>query len=145
MIMRWVVRSTSQTYLMFRFIWPALIGISIIANAFAQSPAPSQSPAPARSPTPSATKTPARATPSPSPSATPTTEDLINSLNPADLQAAITLLKNNFTNPDAINETQLNRAMLEGLMVRLGHGLILLPGKSGTSSQPASPFYGELL
>lgn len=72
-------------------------------------------------------------------------EELINSLNAADLQAAITLLKNNFTNPDAINETQLNRAMLEGLMVRLGHGLVLLPEKSAAASEPPSPFYGELL
>jgi hypothetical protein len=72
-------------------------------------------------------------------------EELINSLNAADLQAAITLLKNNFTNPDAINDTQLNRAMLEGLMVRLGHGLILLPEKSAAPSEPQSPFYGELL
>ena len=141
--MRWVVRSTSQTYLMFRFIWPALIGVSIIANAFAQSPAPVQSPAPARSPTPSATKPPSKATPSPSPSATPTTEDLINSLNPADLQAAITLLKNNFTNPDLITETELNRATLEGLLARLNHGLMLLPGS--TTTLPESPFYAEVI
>src|SRR3984893_6576254 len=137
MIMRWVVRSTSQTYLMFRFIWPALIGISIIANTFAQSPAPVQSPAPARSPTPSVTKAPAKATPSPSPSATPTTEDLINSLNPADLQAAITLLKNNFTNPDLITETELNRATLEGLLARLNHGLMLLSAAASTSPETA--------
>src|SRR6266436_8760938 len=142
MIMRWVVRSTSQTYLMFRFTWPALIGVSIIANAFAQSPAPAQSPEPARSPTPSATKTPAKATPSPSPSATPTTEDLINSLNPADLQAAITLLKNNFTNPDLITETELNRATLEGLLARLSHGLMLLP--ASTTAPPEAPFYAEI-
>jgi hypothetical protein len=126
---------------MFRFIWPALIGVSIIANAFAQSPAPSQSPAPVRSPTPSATKTPAKATPSPSP--TPTTEDLINSLNPADLQAAITLLKNNFTNPDLITETELNRATLEGLLARLSHGLMLLPGSA--TAPPESPFYAEII
>jgi C-terminal processing protease CtpA/Prc len=65
-------------------------------------------------------------------------------LSPADLQAAITLLKNNFTKPDSITETQLNRAMLQGLIARLGHGLLLLPEKTSVSSEP-SPFYGELL
>src|SRR5438105_7487440 len=88
---------------------------------------------------------PAKSSPAPSPLGPPNTEELINSLNPADLQAAVALLKNNFTNPDAINETQLNRAMLEGLMIRLGHGLVLLPEKSSGLPEPAVPFYGELL
>jgi hypothetical protein len=108
-------------------------------DAFAQSPAPAHFPSP--SPTPSATKPPAKATPSPSP--VPTTEDLINSLNPADLQAAITLLKSNFTNPDLITETELNRATLEGLLTRLSHGLMLLPGSA--SAPPEAPFYAEII
>src|SRR6202171_2021141 len=121
---------------MFRVILPAWIGLWVLTVTRA----------PAQSPTPSASPTAAASTsPQSSPSPTPTMEELINSLNAADLQAAITLLKNNFTNPDAINETQLNRAMLEGLMVRLGHGLIVLPEKSAASSEPPSPFYGELL
>lgn len=132
-----------STYLMFRFIWPALIGVSVIVNSFAQSPAPTHSPSPSQSPTPSATKAPAKATPSPSPSAVPTTEDLINSLNPADLQAAITLLKSNFTNPDLITETELNRATLEGLLARLSHGLMLLPGSA--TAPPEAPFYAEAI
>src|ERR1700730_1551075 len=121
---------------MFRVILPAWIGLWVLAvtSASAQSPIPSAAPTATSSTTPKSSPTP-----------TPTMEELINSLNAADLQAAITLLKNNFTNPDAINETQLNRAMLEGLMVRLGHGLILLPEKSSAPSEPASPFYGELL
>src|ERR1700740_1204546 len=92
---------------MFRPGWRATIVISILATsaAFAQSPAPSSPPAPGKS-----------VAPSPSPSATVTREELINSLSPADVQAAITLLKNNFTNPDAITETEMNRAMLEGLL-----------------------------
>src|SRR6202011_3678846 len=115
---------------MSRVILPAWIGLSVltVTNAHAQSPIPSGAP--------TATAT-ASASPKSSPTPTPTMEELINSLNAADLQAAITLLKNNFTNPDAINETQLNRAMLEGLMVRLGHGLILLPEKSSAPSEPA--------
>jgi peptidase S41-like protein len=70
---------------------------------------------------------------------------LINSLNAVDLQTAITLLKNNFIEPDLINETQLNRAMLEGLIVRLGHGLMLLPDKASGPAEPPAPFYGQLL
>jgi hypothetical protein len=134
----------------------------LAANLLAQSPPPSSTgsatpflddklrkdkPGPAALPSPSGPPTPPKssATPSPLPSVPPTTEELINSLNPADLQAAIALLKNNFTNPDAINETQLNRATLEGLMVRLGHGLMLLPEKTSTPSESPAPFYGEIL
>lgn len=105
----------------------------VLTNAFAQSPTPARSPTPAFT----ATKPPAK------PSPTPTTDDLINSLNPADLQAAITLLKSNFTNPDLITETELNRATLEGLLMRLSHGLTLLPGPA--SAPPESPFYGEII
>jgi hypothetical protein len=70
---------------------------------------------------------------------------LINSLTPSDLQAAITLLKSNFTKPEAINETQLNRATLQGLIARLGPGLMLLPDKASAPPEPPAPFYGELL
>jgi hypothetical protein len=120
---------------MFRFIWPALIGISTIANAFAQSPTPSSSPSP------SATKPAVKASPTAAPS--PTKEELINSLNPADLQAALTLFKSNFTNPELITETELNRATLEGLLLRLNHGLALLPASA--SAPPPSPFFGEII
>src|SRR5437867_7789420 len=77
--------------------------MSILAtSSFAQSPAPISS-------SPVVT----RAWPSPSPSATPTTEDLINSLGQVDLQAVITLLKSNFTNPDAITDAELTRATVQ--------------------------------
>ena len=75
----------------------------------------------------------------------PDTEELINSLSPADLQVAITFLKGNFTKPDAINETQLNRATLQGLIARLEPGLLLLPDKASAPAEPPAPFYGELL
>ena len=137
--------------------------ISMLAlELVAQSPTPSASgtapvlddkrrksspAAPASTPAPGGAPTPAKfvATPSPSPTATLSTEALINSLNAADLQAAMTLLKNNFTNPESINETQLNRATLQGLIIRLGPGLMLLPDKGSASPEPPAPFYGELL
>src|SRR5690349_13548903 len=95
------------------FLWISAIGL-----LHAQQPSPSAS----AKPSPTATASPAAT--AASPSATPSTEQVINSLSPADLQAAISILKANFAKPDAINETDLNRATFQGLMVRLGHGLM---------------------
>jgi hypothetical protein len=100
-----------------------------------QTPSGMPPPAPSKSP----------ALPGTSPSTTPTTEDLVNSLGPADLQAVITLLKSNFTDSDAITDTELNRATVEGLMVRLPRGVMLLPGKENAPAVPASAFYSEVL
>ena len=82
---------------------------------------------------------------SPSPSASPTTEDLVDSLGPADLQAAINLLKTNFTNPDAITDTELSRATVEGLIVRLPRGVMLLPAKETAPADAPSVFYSEII
>ncbi len=70
---------------------------------------------------------------------------MVNSLGPADLQAVITLLKNNFTNPDAITDTELNRATVEGLIIRLPQGVVLLPNKESAPIEAPSPFYSEML
>src|SRR6266852_2358058 len=113
---------------MSRFL-PATFAISILAtNLLAQTPT-STSPA----------------LPSPSPSGTPTMQELVDSLGPADLQAVITLLKSNFTNPDAITDTELNRATVEGLMIRLPHGLVLLPNKESAPMEAPSALYSEVL
>ena len=64
------------------------------------------------------------------------------------MQAVITLLKNNFTNPDAITETELSRATIEGLTIRLSHGVMLLPPESRPEAAPReslSAFYSEIL
>jgi len=102
--------------------------------AFGESPTPSPSPAKGAPPSPSANS---------SPSATPTTEQVINSLGEADLQAAISLLKSNFTNPDAITPAELNRATLTGLVVRMPGGLVLLPNRESAAAE-AAPFYSEI-
>lgn len=101
-----------------------------------------QTPSPAGAPTsssPAAGKSPA-----PSPSATPTTEQVINSLGEGDLHAAVSLLKSNFTNPDAITDTELNRAMLTGLLVRMPGGLMLLPNRESVTAEAGGPFYSEI-
>ena len=101
-----------------------MLGLFIIASALAQSPSPSATP---------------------KPSATPTTKELIDSLSAADLQAAVQLLKNNFTNPEAISDTQLSRATIEGLIERLEPGLMLLADKSSGPPEISAPFYGAVL
>jgi hypothetical protein len=123
----------------------AAFAISIFAvNVGAQSPAsilPALAP-PGRVPQ-AQSKSPAL--PAASPSAAPSTEALVNSLGPADLQAVMTLLKSNFTNPEAITDTELNRATVEGLLVRLPRGVTLLPGKENPSVAAPSAFYSEII
>ena len=129
---------------MSRFFQATFTIFIFAVNLAAQSPAPT-SPAPAPPGKAPQTQSKSPALPAASPSATPTTEDLINSLGPADLQAVITLLKSNFTNPDAITDIELNRATVEGLLVRLPRGVMLLPGKENVPSAAPSAFYSEVI
>jgi len=116
------------------------ISFFMAITALAQTPPPAaMSPSrPAASARPSALSTP-------SPSSSPTTEDLVNSLSQADLQAVVTLLKANFTDPDAITDTELNRATVEGLIMRLPRGVMLLPSKENAAAEGPSVFYGEVI
>src|SRR6267154_1865564 len=111
----------------------ALFGCSAVMNLSAQPPAKTS---PSPPPSPSATA---------SPSPTPTTRALIDSMDSADLKEAIQLLKNNYIKPEALNETELSRAAFEGILTRLGQGVVLLPNAGAESSEPAAPFYGEIL
>src|SRR5204862_1588329 len=122
-----------------RFLLATWMMSMLAARLLAQS----STPAPAVPQT--ASKSPALPSPSQSLSAKPTTEQLVNSLSPADLQAAISLLKSNFTNPDAITDTELNRATIQGLMVRLPHGVMLLPNRESASMEAPVAFYSEIL
>ena len=106
------------------------------ANLAAESPAPTSTPQ-------TGPKSPAE--PTSSPSASPTVEELVDSLGPADLQAFITLLKANFTDPEAITDTELGRATVEGLLVRLPRGITLLAGKENVPVATPGAFYGELI
>lgn len=64
---------------------------------------------------------------------------------PADLQQAIQLLKSNYINPETLNEAELNRAMLSGVLSRLGRGVMLLPERAPEVSEATNPFFGEIL
>jgi len=123
---------------MSRFLLAHFTVSILAANLFAQSLAPS---VPGGSPIASKSS----AITSPSASVTPAAADLINSLGAADLQAAITLLKSNFTNPDAITETELNRATVQGLMTRLPNGVKLLPNRESAPTEAPTPLYSEIL
>jgi peptidase S41-like protein len=125
---------------MSQFTSLTFISFFLAINVLAQTPPPTVMPPsrPAASARPSAFS-------SPSPPASPTTQDLVNSLGPADLQAVITLLKTNFTNPDAITDTELNRATVEGLMMRLPRGVMLLPAKESAPAEGPTVFYSEII
>src|SRR4029077_4691112 len=116
------------------------ISLLLAANAFGQSPAPSSVPT-ANSPAAPVKSAAPPASPTPGP------EQIIDSLGEGDLQTAIALLKSNFTNPDAITDTELNRATLTGLLARMPGGLMLLPpqprGESATPESTAS-FHSEV-
>ena len=92
---------------------------------------------------------PAKSSPAPTiapePSATPTTRALIDSMDSADLKEAIQLLKNNYIKPEALSETELSRAAFEGILTRLGRGVVLLSSANAESSEPAAPGYAEIL
>jgi hypothetical protein len=121
---------------MSRFLLATFLIAVLGANLAAQSPAPT-------SVAQTGPKSPAQ--PTPSPSATPTVEELVDSLGPADLQAFITLLKANFTDPDAITDTELSRATVEGLLVRLPRGITLLVAKETVPAAAPAAFYSELI
>jgi hypothetical protein len=123
---------------MYQFISWVLISFFLAISALAQTPAPTAM-SPARA---AASPGPAAAS---SPLASPTTEDLVNSLGPADLQAVITLLKTNFTNPDAITDTELSRATVEGLIMRLPRGVMLLPAKENATAEAPGVSYSEII
>jgi carboxyl-terminal processing protease len=66
-------------------------------------------------------------------------------LDPADLKEAIQLLRNNYIKPETLNETELSRATFEGILARLGRGVLLLPASAAGPTEPPAPFYSEVL
>jgi Peptidase family S41 len=111
-----------------------LFGWSAVGNLFAQSPAQSVS----ASPSPVLSVTPL-------PSTTPATKSLVDAMDLTDLKEAIHLLKNNYIKPETLDETELSRATFEGILTRLGRGVVLLSSSAGELSEPVAPFFGEIL
>ena len=88
---------------------------------------------------------PAPPPPAGSPAALPTPESLINAMGSADLEQAIQALRSNYINPDALSQTEIDRATLAGLLTRLGRGVMLLPQQSAAGSDTTTPFFAEIL
>lgn len=63
----------------------------------------------------------------------------------ADLQQVMQLLKSNYINPEALNETELNRAMLFGVLARLGPGVMLLAERPPDATEAMNPFFSEVI
>jgi len=87
----------------------------------------------AQSPSPTGTVTP---------TASPTT---IDSLDTVDLRQAIPLIKESYFDPAALSENELNRALLAGLLTRLGRSVMLLPARDSTPAPPPAAFYREII
>ena len=109
-----------------------------VATLFGQSPA--SSPVPAKK---LASKS-ATVASNPTPTPAPGQKEIINSLGDNDLQTALSLLKNNFSNGEALTEPELNRATLTGLLARMPGGLLVLPNKESTPAEQIAPFYSEV-
>src|SRR4051812_1345620 len=92
---------------------------------------------------------PAKSSPAPTtapePSATPTTRALIDSMDAADLKEAIQLLKNNYIKPENLSETELSRSAFEGILSRLGRGVVLLSNSTAEPPETTASLYGEIL
>ena len=96
----------------------------------------------AQSPPPSP---PAPPTGAATPAAVPTPESLIDAMGSADLDQAIHALRSNYINPEALSETEVDRATLAGLLARLGRGVMLLPQQANAGSDTNTPFFAEIL
>jgi hypothetical protein len=110
-----------------------LLALSLLGSAV-----PLLAETPARSAPPSST-------PSPTPAPPQSADAVINAMSAADLQQALQLLKSNYINPEALNETEMNRALLTGLLERLGPGVLILPERPADQPEAANTFFGEVL
>jgi hypothetical protein len=105
----------------------------VMASLSAETPVKSSA-----TPSPSASATP-------TPSSTPAARSLVDSMDSADIKEAIQFLKSNYIKPETLNETELGRAAFEGILARLGRGVVLLPDAGDDLTEPAAPFFGEIL
>lgn len=106
---------------------------------WAQQPSPSPSPTPTSFPSPAAT---------PAPTATPptrTTRELINGLKDEDVEKAIQTFKEGFFDASKVDDKELRRATLEGLVRRLSPGAAIVGASAKASPRPQSPFLAEIL
>ena len=84
---------------------------------------------------------PAAAKPSPTP--TPTLREAVDSLDESQIQKAIDALAANYLSPEAFDNASRQKALLEGLLLRLGGGADL--NQAGNATSKPVPFLAEIL
>ncbi len=107
----------------------------------AQEPSPSPSPVAEPSASPSPTPTPA-----PTPTPTPrTTRDLINGLNDDDVEKALQTFKEGFFDGSKVDEREMKRATLEGVVRRLSPGAAIVSASTKSAPHTEIQFLVEIL
>ncbi|MEI8294194.1 MAG: S41 family peptidase [bacterium] len=81
--------------------------------------------------------------PQPTPTPAPTLRESVDSLDESQIQKAIEALEKNYLSPEALDTTSRQRALLEGLLTRLGAGATL-DQSQGANAKPI-PFLAEIL
>ena len=143
-------------------LWPVCAALAQTPEAAAPAPAPAPAAptapatpapaAPAVSPAPAGTPA-AAATPAASPSPTPAQPvakpkplppaAVVDTLSDADTRQALDLIRSKYLNNAALSEDAMNRAMLQGLLERLGPGIVI---EGAVVSEPAQePLRAEIL
>ncbi len=80
---------------------------------------------------------------SPAPTAGPRSP--IETMSPADVQQALQILKDNYVDPNAVGDAEIERAKLEGVLHRLGRGAELIGDDAAASKPPPAPLYNEVI
>ncbi len=71
--------------------------------------------------------------------------EAINSLDATQVQKAIDVLRTNFLSTDALDEDARQRALLEGLAIRLAPGVSIVPATSESKPKDMVPFLAEII
>ena len=79
----------------------------------------------------------------PAPTPTPTLRQAVDSLDESQIQKAIDALEANYLSPEALDNVSRQKALLEGLLLRLGTGVDL--NQAGNATSTPFPFLAEIL
>ena len=66
-------------------------------------------------------------------------------MSASDLQQALDLLKSNYVNAEALNQAELDRGTLEGVLSRLGRGASLLSDPAADPAEPPTALYSDIV
>ena len=75
----------------------------------------------------------------------PQLQEAVNTLDAAQVQKAIEILRTNFLSADALDDDAQQRALLEGLATRLAPGVSIVPAASESKPKDILPFLAEII